>query len=211
MTRQAVQFKLLTGLANADRLAQARAVGPGHSRTLGLRPLEGLSPILFKRDGEYKQAVSEIVAHDIKASRYLIGGFLRMGAVQEKHLGGLFGRSEACNINFCETTSHFYDIVKPLYEVFLFELAQTQAYLVYLNGNYDQRGFLRAIRKAKEEIRKTKETVLDYSGDERLMLLSFATTFERIMDDYTLEQRQLIQKLLEVESNRQNFWRDLVR
>ncbi len=211
MTRQAVQFRLLTGLANADRLAPARAVGPGHSHSMALRPLAGLDPILFRRGGEYQQAVSEIVTHDIEASRYLIGSFLRMGAVQERHLGGLFGRSEACNINFCESTSYFHDIVKPLYEVFLFELAQTQAYLVYLDDDYSRRGFLRAIRHARREIRKTKATVLDYEGDERLMLLSFATTFERVVDDLTLEQRQLVRELLEVESDQQNFWTDLVR
>ncbi len=211
MTRQAVQFKLLTGLANADKLVPARPVGPGHSRVMGLRPLDGLDPILFKRDGEYKQAVSEIVTHDIQAVRYLLGGFLRMGAVQEVHLGGLFGQSEACNLNTCQRASHFQDIVKPLYEVFLFELAQTQAYLVYLRGDYNERDFLRAIRKAKREIERTKETVLSYQGDDRLMLLSFATTFERIADELTLEQRQLVRQLLEVESDQQSFWRDLVR
>ncbi len=211
MTRQAVQFKLLTGLANADKLVPAREIGPGHSRVMGLRPLDGLDTILFSRDGEYKQAVSEIVTHDIEAVRYLIGGFLRMGAVQETHLGGLFGQSEACNLNTCQRTSHFHDIIKPLYEVFLFELAQTQAYLVYLNGDYNQRDFLRAIRRARREIERTKETVLSYQGDERLMLLSFATTFERIADELTLEQRQLVRQLLEVESEQQSFWRDLVK
>lgn len=212
LQEQAIQFKILTGLVHADTLTQeTKAVGLGHSRHHFLKPLPGLDGIRFSRLGPYREAVVKIAEQDILTSRNLIGGILGMGGVKESHLGGLYDSSESCSQAGCQKANHYKDIIRPLYEVFLHELAQTQSYLVYLNWRLDKRDFIIAMKKAKREIRKTKKMINRLRNEEKLFLLSFVTTFERIVDDYSLQQQELIRALLEVEAENQSFWRDLTR
>lgn len=208
--KQAVQYKLMTGLAHAQHLSTLKT-SRKHYESMSFNPVKGLKALNFKREGLYTQAVHEMVRDDILSTRNFVNGMMLLGGVKITDPEDIFGTSESCNLSGCYDANVYRDMVRPMYNFYLYEMVKSQIYLPYLNWSLDKRDFLYALKQAKRGLEKTIEMMSDLKGVERRFLLTFTSYFEKVVSEFSIQKQELLRALIRVEVENQSFWKDLVR
>lgn len=196
---QALNYKIYTGLANADVLTAVDKTFP-NALVKSVYPFQGLSAVPFKPGSPEDQFTQAYARIDIQSAKNLMASFFAMSGVREIHPEDLFGDSEACNASGCYKTSYYSDFVKPLYQLMVREMAQSQPYLSFLNWRLNKADFVQALLKTQKESQSARSFLNKLTGDDRYLFLSFSTSVEQELDKITPEQRTLILELFEQEN-----------